>query len=134
MSVTPEQIIGAVEELKAAHQFLFIDGLDWTVGIKKKEHSTLEGVINEALRFPEQIEASIKYLGMCSRTKGRRVWPDTYCLKHEVESFTNGWISHTSFLVACQLDGWSIISSPDRSWAGRLCIGARRPCAIVGGG
>lgn len=130
MSVTPEQIVEAVLALKEAHPALCVDGLNRTVGEIGRDRPTVEAVTREALRFPEQIEASIKYLSMCSRTKGRRVWPDTYCLKHEVESFTGGWVSHTSFLVACQLDGWSIISSPDRSWAGRLCIGARRPCAL----
>ncbi len=131
--VTPETITQAVKELKEAHRFLCVDGLDWTVGEIGGDH-TVEEVIAEALKHPEQIEVSIKYLSMCSRTKGRRVWPDTYCLKHEVESFPGRWVSHTSFLVACQLDGWSIVSSPERSWAGRLCIGVKRPCAIVGGG
>lgn len=121
--ITIEQ---AVAELKTAWPQMRIDGLypdRW-----HPEPDSVERLTYEALRWPEQINECVDWLTECRLIKTHRRHIDTYTYKHEVESWIGHWVSHTSFLVAVQMQGLDMIENPDRLWAGLLPLGAKRPC------
>ena len=87
----------------------------------------LECIVEEARRFPDQIEECRMWLRGCNVTQAVRTTHDTYAYKHEVEAGVGHWVSHLSLLVADQHEGVPMEQSTDRPYAALLPLGAKRP-------
>lgn len=79
----------------------------------------------------EALAACRMWLAACPRTKTQRTTHDTYSYKHEVEAVAGIWIPHLALLVAAQMAGLPVTQSRERSWAGLLPLGAKRPGATI---
>ena len=123
MSVT-----AAVTALKRRYPRMCRDGL--TPMYQTDSSESLEAILEDAHRFPDQIKTCREWLRTCNVIKTTRTTHDTYMYKHEVEYEVGRWISHLSFLVAVQLEGVPMVQSTDRPYAGWLPLGAVRPGAV----
>ena len=91
---------------------------------------TTAALVAEAERFPDQVETCRAWLKACRVLKDFRAEQDTYNYKHEIETWSDGWVSHLSLLVAVQIAGLDMEVNPAREWAGLLRLGRIRPGAL----
>ncbi len=125
MATNERDVIRAVSELRGRYPQLAVDGLQCAP--KETCIASLEYIIEDALKHLDQVDECRRWLRSCPIRKTYNTLSDTYTYKHEVEAMTRRWVSHSSMLIAIQLEGLEMKQNPSRMWAGLLKLGARRP-------
>ena len=112
-------ITEAVARLKDRYPGMTIEGLECK---GRQSVAGIEDLIAEALRFPEDIALCRTWLAQQPASSAYAKMWDTLTYKHDVELWAGEWVSHLSFLIAAEMEGWTMKPHPDRPAAAMLRI------------